>query len=81
MSFLGLIITGFFAGLIARFLTPGKTKPGGLILTTLFGILGSVVAGYLGQILGIYKVGEPAGFLGAVIGAMIVVYVYNKMRS
>lgn len=81
MSILGLIITGFFAGLIARFLTPGKTKPGGLILTTLFGILGSVVAGYLGQILGIYKVGEPAGFLGAIIGAMIVVYVYNKMRS
>lgn len=81
MSILGLIITGFFAGLIARFLTPGKTKPGGLILTTLFGILGSVVAGYLGQILGVYKVGEPAGFLGAVIGAMIVVYVYNKMRS
>lgn len=81
MSILGLIITGFFAGLIARFLTPGKTKPGGLILTTLFGILGSVVAGYLGQILGIYKVGEPAGFLGAIIGAMIVVYVYNKMRA
>lgn len=81
MGIIGLIITGLLAGLIARFLIPGKTKPGGLIMTTILGIIGSFVAGYLGQMLGLYQVGEPVGFLGAVIGAIIVVYIYNRMRS
>lgn len=81
MSIIGLIITGLLAGLIARFLIPGKTKPGGLIMTTILGIIGSFVAGYLGQMLGLYQVGEPVGFLGAVIGAIIVVFIYNKLRS
>jgi len=81
MGIIGLIITGLLAGLIARFVIPGKTKPGGLIMTTILGIIGSFVAGYLGQMLGLYQVGEPVGFLGAVIGAIIVVYIYNKMRS
>lgn len=81
MSILGLIITGLIAGLIARFVIPGKTKPGGLIMTTILGIIGSFVAGYLGQMLGLYQVGEPVGFLGAVIGAILVVFVYNKLRS
>jgi len=81
MGILGLIITGLFAGLIARFLIPGKTKPGGLIMTTILGIIGSFVAGYLGQMLGLYQVGEPVGFLGAVIGAIIVVYIYNRLRD
>lgn len=80
MGILGLIITGLFAGLIARFLIPGKTKPGGLIMTTILGIIGSFVAGYLGQMLGLYTVGEPVGFIGAVIGAIIVVLIYNKLR-
>lgn len=81
MGIIGLIITGLLAGLIARFLIPGKTKPGGLIMTTILGIIGSFVAGYLGQMLGLYQVGEPVGFLGAVIGAIIVVFIYNKLRS
>ncbi|WP_427452442.1 GlsB/YeaQ/YmgE family stress response membrane protein [Litorimonas sp. WD9-15] len=81
MGIIGLILTGLFAGLIARFLIPGKTKPGGLIMTTLLGIIGSFVAGYLGQMLGFYQVGEPVGFLGAVIGAIIVVYIYNRLRD
>lgn len=81
MGIIGLIITGLLAGLIARFLIPGKTKPGGLIMTTILGITGSFVAGYLGQTLGLYEVGEPVGFLGAVIGAIIVVFIYNKLRS
>ena len=81
MGIIGLILTGLFAGLIARFLIPGKTKPGGLIMTTVLGIIGSFVAGYLGQAMGLYTVGEPVGFLGAVIGAIIVVFIYNKLRS
>lgn len=81
MNILALIFTGLFAGLIARFLIPGKTKPGGLIMTTLLGIIGSFVAGYLGQMLGLYQVGEPVGFLGAVVGAVIVVFIYNKLRN
>lgn len=81
MGILGLIITGLLAGLIARFVLPGKTKPGGLIMTTVLGIIGSFVAGYLGQMLGLYTVGEPVGFIGAVIGAIIVVFIYNKLRT
>ena len=81
MDILGLILTGLLAGLIARFLIPGKTKPGGLIMTTILGIIGSFVAGYLGQQLGFYTVGEPVGFIGAVIGAILVVFVYNKLRN
>jgi len=81
MGIIGLIITGLLAGLIARFLIPGKTKPSGLIMTTILGIFGSFVAGYLGEALGLYTVGEPIGFFGAVIGAVIVVFIYNKLRN
>ena len=81
MGILGLIITGLFAGLIARFLIPGKTKPGGLIMTTVLGVIGACTAGYFGQMLGLYEVGEPAGFLGAVVGAVVIVFIYNKLRS
>jgi uncharacterized membrane protein YeaQ/YmgE (transglycosylase-associated protein family) len=71
MGIIGTIVIGFFAGLLARFLKPGDDKMG-FIITTMVGIVGAFVGTYLGQSLGIYHVGEPAGFLGAVIGAIIV---------
>lgn len=71
---MGIIITiiiGFIIGLVARFLKSGDQNMG-FILTTVLGIVGAFVGSYLGQAFGIYRVGEPAGFIGAVIGAMIV---------
>lgn len=71
MGIIGTIVIGFLVGLVARFIKPGDDKMG-LILTTILGIIGAVVGSYLGQALGIYEVGEPAGFIGAVLGAIIV---------
>jgi uncharacterized membrane protein YeaQ/YmgE (transglycosylase-associated protein family) len=76
MGFLWTIIIGFVAGLIAKFLTPGR-DPGGFILTTLLGIVGALVATWLGQAIGWYRAGEGAGLIGAVVGAVIVLLVYN----
>ena len=78
MSILWTIIIGFVAGLIAKFLHPGnKNEPSGFILTTLLGIAGAFVATYLGQALGWYKAGEGAGFIGAIVGAIIVLVVWG----
>ena len=78
MSILWTIIIGFVAGLIAKFLHPGnKNEPSGFILTTLLGIAGAFVATYLGQALGWYKAGEGAGFIGGIVGAIIVLVVWG----
>lgn len=71
MGIIGTIIIGFFAGLVARFLKPGDDRMG-FLMTTLVGIGGAFVGSYLGQVLGLYQVGEPAGFFGAVIGSIAV---------
>lgn len=81
MGFFGTIIIGFLAGVVARFLIPGKTRPGGIIMTTIVGILGAIVAAYLGRLLGIYEVGEPAGFIGAVVGSIILLLIYGKVTK
>ena len=73
MSILWTIIIGFVAGVIAKFLYPGnKYEPTGFILTTVLGIIGAFAATYLGQAVGWYRPGESAGFIGAIIGAIIV---------
>ena len=78
MHIIWLIIIGFIAGVIAKFLHPGSSnEPSGFILTTLLGIAGSFVATYLGQALGWYQAGEGAGFIGAVVGAIIVLVVWG----
>ena len=78
MSILWTIIIGFLAGVIARFLHPGnKYEPKGFILTTLLGIVGAFVATYLGQAIGWYQAGEGAGFIGAIVGAIIVLVVWG----
>lgn len=77
MSILWLIIIGFVAGVIAKFLHPGSNEPAGFILTTLLGIAGAFVATYLGQALGWYQAGQGAGLIGAVVGAIIVLVVWG----
>jgi uncharacterized membrane protein YeaQ/YmgE (transglycosylase-associated protein family) len=78
MSILWTIIIGFVAGLIAKFLHPGnKNEPSGFILTTLLGIAGAFAATFVGQAIGWYKAGEGAGFIGAIVGAIIVLVVWG----
>jgi uncharacterized membrane protein YeaQ/YmgE (transglycosylase-associated protein family) len=76
MGFLWTIIIGFIAGLLAKFLMPGR-DPGGFIITTLLGIVGALVATWLGQAVGWYRAGEGAGLIGAVVGAVIVLLIYR----
>jgi uncharacterized membrane protein YeaQ/YmgE (transglycosylase-associated protein family) len=76
LGIIGTIVIGFIAGLVAKFLMPGR-DPGGFIITTLLGIVGAVVASYLGQAVGWYRAGEGAGFIGAVVGAVIVLAIYR----
>jgi uncharacterized membrane protein YeaQ/YmgE (transglycosylase-associated protein family) len=77
MGILWLIIIGFVAGVIAKFIHPGSNEPSGFILTTLLGIAGAFVATYLGQALGWYTAAEGAGLIGAVVGAVIVLVVWG----
>ena len=76
MAFIGAIIIGFFAGLIARAVHPGDDKAGFLV-TVALGIIGSLVATYGGQLLGLYPKGASAGFIASVIGAIVVLVIYN----
>ena len=73
---LGWIVIGGLAGAVAKMLMPGR-DPGGCIITILLGIAGAVVAGYLGQMVGWYKAGEGAGFIAAIIGAFILLFLYR----
>jgi uncharacterized membrane protein YeaQ/YmgE (transglycosylase-associated protein family) len=75
------IIVGFLAGVIAKFLMPGDNEPSGFIMTTILGIVGSILASYLGQALGWYKAGEGAGFIGAVVGAIILLVIYGFLAG
>jgi uncharacterized membrane protein YeaQ/YmgE (transglycosylase-associated protein family) len=70
------LIIGLIIGAVAKFLTPGR-DPGGCIITMLIGIAGSFVASYLGQAMGWYQPGQPAGFIASVIGAMLLLLLYR----
>lgn len=80
MGLLWTIIIGLIVGVVAKFLMPGK-DPGGFIITTLLGIGGSLLATWAGQALNLYEVGEPAGFIGAVIGAVILLLLYRMIAK
>ena len=80
MGILGWIVFGLIVGALARLLMPGK-DPGGFFVTILLGIIGAVVGGFLGRLLGLYREGEPAGFVGALLGAILVLWIYRKTRK
>jgi uncharacterized membrane protein YeaQ/YmgE (transglycosylase-associated protein family) len=80
MSYIWMALVGFVVGLVARAVLPG-TQSMGLILTTVLGIAGSFAAGYLGQAAGIYQAGQGAGFIGSVIGAIILLFVVSKLKG
>ena len=79
MGIIWTIIIGFIAGVIAKFVMPGPNEPQGFILTTILGVVGAIVATYLGQALGWYQPGEGAGFIGAVIGAIVVLLIWGAV--
>ena len=81
MNIIWTIIIGFIAGLLAKFITPGSNEPSGFILTTILGVVGAVVATYLGQALGWYRAGEGAGLIGAVVGAVIVLLIWGMVAG
>jgi uncharacterized membrane protein YeaQ/YmgE (transglycosylase-associated protein family) len=71
------IFIGFTAGIIARFLMPGENKPSGFVLTVLLGIAGAFVATFLGQFAGYLRPGEQVGFVGQIIGAIVVLFLWS----
>jgi uncharacterized membrane protein YeaQ/YmgE (transglycosylase-associated protein family) len=80
MGILGWIIFGLIVGALAKLVMPGK-DPGGIIVTILLGIVGALLGGFLGRLLGLYQPGEPAGFVGAFLGAVLVLWIYRKTRK
>ena len=72
------IVFGLIVGVVAKFLMPGR-DPGGFIMTIVLGIVGALLGGWLGRALNFYRAGEPAGFIMAVIGAMIVLFIYRMV--
>lgn len=78
-GFLWIIIVGFVAGIIARLLSPGPNNPSGFILTTVIGIVGAFLATFIGQAIGHYGPNQGAGFITATIGALIVLFIWNRL--
>jgi uncharacterized membrane protein YeaQ/YmgE (transglycosylase-associated protein family) len=80
MEYVWMVIVGFIVGLVARAIMPG-TQNMGWILTAVLGIVGSFVAGFIGQALGFYRAGEGVGFIGSVVGALIVLFIYGLVAK
>ena len=79
MQLLWTLLIGFVAGVVAKLIMPGR-DPGGFIITTLLGVAGAFLATYLGQAIGWYQSGQAAGFIGAVVGALLLLTIYHLIR-
>jgi uncharacterized membrane protein YeaQ/YmgE (transglycosylase-associated protein family) len=79
MGILWIIIVGFVAGIVARLLAPGPNKPTGFVLTTALGIAGAFLATFVGQAVGWYRADQGAGFIGAIVGAVVVLFIWNRL--
>lgn len=80
MGWLSTIIVGFIVGLLARALHPGDDKLG-LIMTSLLGIGGSLLAGFIGQSAGWYEVGQPAGWIASTVFAVVILAIYTRVMK
>jgi uncharacterized membrane protein YeaQ/YmgE (transglycosylase-associated protein family) len=79
MGLLWILIIGFLAGIVARLLSPGPNNPTGFILTTVLGIAGAFLATFIGQTIGWYSHDQGAGFIGATVGALLVLFIWNRL--
>jgi uncharacterized membrane protein YeaQ/YmgE (transglycosylase-associated protein family) len=79
MDIVWAVVVGFFAGIIAKLVTPGGPKPRGFILTTVLGIVGALLATWLGQAIHLYGPGDTANFVGQIIGAIIVLLIWRQL--
>jgi uncharacterized membrane protein YeaQ/YmgE (transglycosylase-associated protein family) len=79
MGIIWTVIMGAIVGMVAKFIMPGKNEPQGFILTAALGIAGALVAGFLGQAIGWYAPGQGAGFIGSLVGAIILLVVYGMV--
>jgi uncharacterized membrane protein YeaQ/YmgE (transglycosylase-associated protein family) len=80
MSILGWIFFGLVVGIIGKLLMPGR-DPGGFVITTILGIVGALVGGFLGRVLGLYREGDPVGFVMAIIGSIILLVLYRMFAT
>lgn len=80
MSIIWTILIGFVVGIVAKFLMPGR-DPAGFFITAIIGVVGSIIATYLGRFMGLYQPGESAGFIAAVIGAIILLFLYRMVSG
>jgi uncharacterized membrane protein YeaQ/YmgE (transglycosylase-associated protein family) len=78
-GFIWIVVVGFIAGLVARWLSPGPNEPSGFVLTTLLGIGGAFLATFIGQTLGWYRPDQGAGFIAATVGAVAVLFIWNRL--
>ena len=78
MEIVTMLVIGLLVGIVAKFLMPGD-DPGGFIITTLLGIAGSFVAGYIGRAAGWYSLGEPVSFVASVLGAIVLLLIYRVL--
>ena len=76
MSIIGWVLFGLVVGVIGKLLMPGR-DPGGFIVTILLGIAGALLGGFLGRALGLYREGDPVGFIMAVLGSILLLVIYR----
>jgi uncharacterized membrane protein YeaQ/YmgE (transglycosylase-associated protein family) len=76
---LWILLVGLVAGILARMIAPGPNKPSGFILTAVLGIAGAFAATFIGQTIGWYRPDQGAGFIGATVGAVLVLFIWNRL--
>jgi uncharacterized membrane protein YeaQ/YmgE (transglycosylase-associated protein family) len=80
MSVVGWIVFGLIVGAVAKLLMPGR-DPGGFVVTIAIGVIGALVGGFLGRALGLYREGDPVGFFMAVIGSIVLLWIYRRFAA
>lgn len=76
---LWVIVIGFIAGVIARLVMPGPNTPKGFVVTTIIGVAGALLATVVGDLVGLYHPGQGAGLIGATIGALVILFIWNRL--
>ena len=78
-TILWIIVVGFVAGIVARLISPGPNNPSGFVLTTVLGVAGAFLATFVGQMIGWYRADQGARFIGAIVGALIILFIWNRL--